>query len=82
MDEEKEIVFEADFDVEDEEEINITFAPGCFDDFQGTQEELDELVATLKAQAASGEMYENAIYVESEEEYNELVGIDPNRKLH
>jgi hypothetical protein len=28
--------------------IKITFAPGCFEDFEGTQEELDELVESIK----------------------------------
>ena len=28
----------------------IVFAPGCFDDFVGTQEELDEMVADIKEQ--------------------------------
>jgi hypothetical protein len=27
--------------------IKITFEPGCFDTFEGTQEELDELVAEI-----------------------------------
>jgi hypothetical protein len=25
----------------------VTFAPGCFDNFEGTQEELDEMVAEI-----------------------------------
>jgi len=28
--------------------IKVTFAPGCFDTFEGTQEELDELVESVK----------------------------------
>lgn len=28
----------------------IVFAPGCFDDFVGTQEELDELIADITQQ--------------------------------
>jgi len=28
----------------------IVFAPGCFDDFVGTQEELDEMVADITQQ--------------------------------
>ena len=27
--------------------LKIEFAPGCFDDFDGTQEELDELIAQI-----------------------------------
>lgn len=29
------------------EPLKIQFAPGCFDDFAGTQEELAELIATI-----------------------------------
>ena len=30
------------------DEMKIVFDPGCFDHFDGTQEELDELVAMVK----------------------------------
>lgn len=36
-------------------DMKIEFAPGCFDSFEGTQEELDELVAAIKEMFASGE---------------------------
>lgn len=36
-------------------ELKIEFAPGCFDSFDGTQEELDELMASIKEMFASGE---------------------------
>jgi len=36
-------------------ELKIVFAPGCFDSFDGTQEELDELMASIKEMFASGE---------------------------
>ncbi len=36
-------------------DLKIEFAPGCFDSFDGTQEELDELVAHIKEMFASGE---------------------------
>jgi len=32
----------------DTPKIKITFAPGCFDTFEGTQKELDELVESVK----------------------------------
>lgn len=32
----------------------VTFAPGCFDGFDGSQEELDALVAEIEAWAAGG----------------------------
>lgn len=36
----------------------ITFLPGCFDSFEGTQEELDEFMAELQRMADSGELFE------------------------
>lgn len=33
---------------EEKKEIKIEFAPGAFDQFEGTQEELDELVAEIQ----------------------------------
>lgn len=38
----------------------IIFAPGCFDSFEGTQEELDEMIAEIKRMAESGELFEQA----------------------
>jgi hypothetical protein len=39
--------------------LKIEFAPGAFDDFEGTQEELDELVSEIQRMFASGEFLEN-----------------------
>ena len=36
-------------------DLKIEFAPGCFDQFEGTQEELDGLIAEIKRMFASGE---------------------------
>ena len=38
----------------------VVFAPGCFDNFEGTQEELDSLVAELQRLVESGELLENS----------------------
>lgn len=38
----------------------IVFAPGCFDHFDGTQEELDELVAEINRLVDSGEIFEKS----------------------
>jgi hypothetical protein len=38
----------------------IIFAPGCFDSFEGTQEELNELMSEIQRMAESGELFENA----------------------
>ena len=42
----------------------IVFAPGCFDNFDGTQEELDELVAEINRMVESGELFEKATPVD------------------
>ena len=49
-----------------EKKIQVEFAPGCFDDFDGTQEELDSLVAEIERMANSGEMFENSTPVSEE----------------
>ena len=41
--------------------IKIEFAPGCFDNFEGSQEELDELIAEITRMAESGELEQNAV---------------------
>ena len=45
----------------------IVFAEGCFDNFDGTQEELAELVAHIKTMIANGTLLENSIPVDDEE---------------
>lgn len=40
---------------EEFKEMKIEFAPGCFDHFEGSQEELDDLIAEIKTMFASGE---------------------------
>lgn len=49
--------------------IKIRFAPGCFDNFEGSQEELDEFIDAIKKMAESGELVENAIRVEDLDDY-------------
>ena len=44
--------------------MQITFAPGAFDTFDGTQEELDALVSELERMAESGELEENSVALE------------------
>jgi hypothetical protein len=41
-------------------ELKIEFAPGCFDSFEGTQEELDNLVAEITEMFKSGKAQELA----------------------
>ena len=47
-----------------DKKIRIEFAPGAFDTFDGTQEELDALVTELQRMAESGELAENSVALE------------------
>lgn len=46
----------------------IIFAPGCFDNFEGTQEELQELLAQIHQMLEDGTLMENSERVGPEEE--------------
>ena len=48
-------------------DLKMEFAPGCFDNFQGTQEELDEMVAEIRRMFESGELFANAKPVTDED---------------
>lgn len=56
-----------DMTEEERKQIKIEFAPGCFDNFDGTQEELDELMADLQRMIESGELFERARPVDIDE---------------
>lgn len=45
----------------------IIFAPGCFDNFDGTQEELDEMIAVFKAMVEDGTVMDNLEELTEEE---------------
>ena len=47
--------------------MKIEFAPGCFDNFEGTQEELDELVAEIQQMFENGDFENNSREVDIEE---------------
>lgn len=42
------------------QDLKIEFAPGCFDNFEGTQEELDALMAEIERMFKSGEIQASA----------------------
>lgn len=44
-----------DLNPEELKDLKIEFAPGCFDSFEGTQEELDSLIAEIHRMFESGE---------------------------
>ena len=51
----------------------LVFMPGCFDAFEGTQEELAELIGEITAMFESGEMEAHAVSVD----FNEMYEDDP-----
>ncbi len=53
----------------EQDKIKVKFVPGCFDDFEGTQEELDKLVKEIQGLAESGELFEMA----QEMDFDELM---------
>lgn len=58
--------------------MKIVFAPGCFDNFEGTQEELDALVKEIESGFSDGSFFDKAVPLDesiedlTEEEYLEL----------
>lgn len=55
--------------------MELVFAPGCFDNFEGTQEELDELVKEITESFVSGEALTEARSIAdlTEEEIEEIL---------
>lgn len=64
-------------DDNDKPKMKIVFAEGCFDDFEGTQEELDELVAQLTEMTESGELLEKSVKLDD----IEILGYDSPEEL-
>jgi hypothetical protein len=58
---------------EDFSKLKIEFAPGCFDSFEGTQEELTEFVAEITRMFQNGEVQELSRPLDIEE----LIDEDP-----
>ena len=52
---------------EEKKALKLEFAPGCFDSFEGTQEELDDLMAEIQRMFDSGEMEANSTPVDIDE---------------
>ena len=55
----------------DDKKLKIEFAPGAFDDFDGTQEELDALMVEITRMIESGEFRENSKALDLNELYEE-----------
>jgi len=60
---------------DDKKKPEIIFAPGCFDNFDGTQEELQELLAEIHQMVEDGTLFEKAerLTPEEEEEMRKLM---------
>ena len=55
--------------------VQVEFAPGCFDNFEGSQEELDELVAEFTRMVSTGEHLEKSRPLDLDDLSEEEVGI-------
>lgn len=53
--------------------MKIEFAPGCFDQFEGTQEELDKMIVEIQQMIENGEFAENSRLLTEED----LEDLDP-----
>jgi hypothetical protein len=51
----------------EDKKLKIEFAPGAFDSFEGTQEELEEMIAEITRMAESGELFEQSTAVDLDE---------------
>lgn len=50
------------------EKLKLVFAEGCFDNFNGTEEELAEMLADIHQMVADGTIMDHAIPLDPEEE--------------
>ena len=50
-----------------DKKLKVEIAPGAFDNFEGTQEELQELLAQIHQMAENGTLFENSRPVSDEE---------------
>ena len=56
-----------DMTTEDLKAIKVEFAPGCFDSFEGSQEELNDLMAEIHRMVETGELFEKGVAVDFDE---------------
>jgi hypothetical protein len=50
------------------EKLKVVFAEGCFDNFDGTEEELAAMLADIHQMVEDGTLMDNAVPVDPEEE--------------
>ncbi len=56
----------------EKKKMEVVFAPGCFDNFDGTQDELDQLIKEIQEHAENGTLFENSNPVSMENLLEEL----------
>ena len=73
-----------DLHMSDEKKIKteLVFMPGCFDDFEGTQEELNEMVAEIQRMVDSGEIHERGQPIDLEAAFGDLTDEDLNNLIN
>jgi translation initiation factor 1 (eIF-1/SUI1) len=49
------------------DKLKVIFAEGCFDDFDGTQEELAEFIADIQNMANNGTLMDGAVELKEDE---------------
>lgn len=63
-----------------DKDTKIEFVEGCFDDFDGTQEELAELIAHIRTMVANDTLLENSTPVDAEEAEEVMKMIEQKEK--
>jgi hypothetical protein len=71
-------------------ELKLVFAPGCFDEFEGTQDELTALMKEIQDLFDSGELLTKSVSVEDfiadESDFDDIADLimsgESNRVLH
>lgn len=66
----------------DKKDLKIEFAPGCFDNFEGTQEELQDFIAHIHQMVNDGTLMENSEPLSAEEEEAVLAMLAAKDKEH
>jgi hypothetical protein len=56
-----------DMTPEERKQLKVEFAPGAFDSFEGTQEELEELIAEIKNMIQDGSLFEKSKAIDLDE---------------
>jgi hypothetical protein len=60
------------------EKLKVVFAEGCFDNFDGTEEELAAMLADIHQMVEDGTLMDNAVPIDPEEEA-EFIELMQNR---